>query len=195
MPLTLPTSPGPSQVTVRPVSARNDLRPAFGGSTQRLLRKGTKYAADFLMPPMTYADAMAWADLDDEADTVVMTIPQPGFAVGSPGSPQVNASGQSGSTLAIKGLTVGYQLRKGQYLSVVTGGQRFLYRVKTGATANGSGLATVTLQTMLRTPHLNNDVVEIAAPKIEGFVEAEPDRWTVGVDRLVTPVFTIEERE
>lgn len=195
MPLNLPTNPAPSQVTARPVSARNDLRPAFGGSTQRLLRKGTKYALDVVMPPMPYTTAMDWIDLDDETETVVLKVPQPGLDIGSPGAPQVNGANQTGSTLAIKGLTPGYVIRKGQFLSIMTGGQRFLYRAKAAATANGSALATVTLQTLLRYPPANNDTVEIAEPRIEGFVQANAELWTVDVARLVGLQFTIEERE
>jgi hypothetical protein len=48
---------------------------------------------------------------------------------------------------------------------------------------------------MLRVPTLNNAVVEIAQPMVEGWPTIDTDSLTVGVDGLVTPRFTLEERE
>ena len=92
----------------------------------------------------------------------------------------------------IDGLTNGYVIRKGQFLSVVTQGRRFLYRAKASVTVSG-GAATVPLRTMLRFPPADNDVVEIAQPMIEGFIR-DLGEWSVGVDRLVGLQFTVRER-
>ncbi|MNR43834.1 hypothetical protein D3C85_1625010 [compost metagenome] len=93
----------------------------------------------------------------------------------------------------IDGLPNGYVIRKGQFLSVGSAGQRFLYRAKASATSV-AGTATVPLRTMLRRPPNDNDVVEIAQPMIEGFVR-DLGEWAVGVDRLVGLQFTVRERE
>lgn len=192
--LVLPRDPAPSNMTVGLVSAKNDLTPAFGGDDQSLLRKGTRYALTFQMPPMRYVTSMNWDDLMAEGDTVLMRVFQPGFDVGAPGAPLVNGGAQAGTSLIVDGLTPNYIVRKGQFLSIVTGGQRFLYRVRAAVVANGSGQATIPLRTMLRRPPSNNDVVEIAQPMIEGFVR-EMGEWSVGVDRLVGLQFTVRERE
>lgn len=191
--LTLPTDPAPSSMSVALVSSKNTLEPAFGDGEQELLRKGSRYALTFQMPPMKYITSMDWDDLMAEGDSVLMRVFQPGFETGSPGTPRVNGAGQSGMSLVLDGLTPAYVIRKGQFLSVVTSGRRFLYRAKANATANGDGQATVSLRTMLRTPPSDNDVVEIAQPMIEGFVR-DLGEWAVGVDRLVGLEFTVRER-
>jgi len=193
MPITLPTSPAPASIAIGLISARNELSPAFGGPTQRLNRKGSRWRAVVTLPVMTYVDALAWIDLRAEADTVVLDVPQPGLVIGTPGTPLVNGAGQLGSSLAIDGLTVGYVIRKGQYLSVVISGQRYLYQATAQVTANGSGQATVAIRPMLRASPPNDAVVEIAAPKIEGFVKTDP-MFEVNAAQHVGLSFEIEER-
>jgi hypothetical protein len=191
--LTLPTDPAPAKMAVAMVSAKNTLTPAFGGAEQELLRKGTRYALTFSMPVMTYVQSMEWDDLMAEGDTVLMRVFQPGLVIANPGTPLVKGAGQAGTSLVIDGLPNGYVIRKGQFLSVVSAGQRFLYRAKASATSV-AGTATVPLRTMLRRPPNDNDVVEIAQPMIEGFVR-DLGEWSVGVDRLVGLQFTVRERE
>lgn len=194
MPLLLPNYPAAATMAVGMVRNANDLSPAFSGADQQIRRKGSRYALTFTMPSLTYVDAMPWmADLAAEGDTVVMDVVQPGLNLGSPGSPVVNGNANAGATLAIAGLTPGYVIRKGQFFSVLTAGQRYLYRAAQAATANAGGIASVSLQTMLRRQPQANDLVEIASPKIEGYVRdyADPE---VGVDHEVVLSFTIRER-
>lgn len=190
--LVLPTDPAPANMGIAMITAKNVLAPAFGDGEQELLRKGSRYALTFQMPPMRYVTSMDWDDLMAEGDTVVMKVHQPGFDTGAPGTPRVNGAGQSGSALVIDGLTNGYVIRKGQFLSVITQGRRFLYRAKASVTVSGDS-ATVPLRTMLRFPPADNDVVEVAQPMIEGFVR-DLGEWSVGVDRLVGLQFTVRER-
>lgn len=191
--LTLPTDPAPAKMAIAMVTAKNTLTPAIGGAEQELLRKGTRYALTFSMPVMTYVQSMDWDDLMAEGDTVLMRVFQPGLVIPNPGAPQVKGAGQAGTSLTIDGLPNGYVIRKGQFLSVVSVGQRFLYRAKASVTSV-AGTATIPLRTMLRRPPNDNDVVEIAQPMIEGFVR-DLGEWAVGVDRLVGLQFTVRERE
>ena len=166
---------------------------AFGDGEQELLRKGSRYALTFQMPPMRYVTSMDWDDLMAEGDTVVMKVHQPGLDTGAPGAPRVNTSGQSGRIIALKGMTPGYVVRKGQFLSIITQGRRFLYRAASATLVLENSQANVFLRTMLRFPPADNDVVEIAQPMIEGFVRDMGD-WSVGVERLVGLQFTVRER-
>ena len=193
MSLILPTEPAPASMTVALISTKNTLTPATGGDEQEIRRKGSKYALTFSMPVITYSQSMPWSDLHAEGETVVMRVFQPGFDTGAPGAPLVKGAGQIGSALIVDGLTPGYVIRKGQFLSVLTGGQRFLYRARADVTASG-GEATIQLGTLLRRPPADNAVVELAQPMIEGFVR-DLGEWTVGVDRLVSLQFTVRERE
>lgn len=195
MPLFLPTWPGPSEMTPRPISARNETRPGYGGPVGRNLRPGTRWAWDIALPPMSYEESLLWDDLLEEGDTVVMPILQPGLDLGAPGAPLVNGAMQSGRTLNLKGLTPGYLFRKGQWLSVISQGQRYAYKSRADATADGAGNLAVPLRTMIRYPLVNSAVVEIAEPKVEGWATPDPDSFKVSTDGLVSPRFTIEERE
>lgn len=194
MALILPTYPGPSSMTPRPIFARSETRPSYGGPVGRNLRPGTRWAWDIAMPPMSYVDSLAWDDLLSEDETVVMEILQPGLVIGNPGSPLVNGGSQLGRTLNIDGLSSGYTIRKGQWLSVIVDGQRYAYKAAAQVSAS-SGAAAVPLRTLIRVPPANNAVVEIAAPKAEGWATVDPDSLTVGVDGLVSLSFTLEERE
>lgn len=59
MSVTLPTTPSPRSLTPRLVTARAELRSAFGGSTQRINRLGSRWAFEVELPPMTAANALA----------------------------------------------------------------------------------------------------------------------------------------
>ena len=193
--ITLPNNATPSAMEPRLVSSRNEMSPAFGGPTQRQSRMGSKYALDYVMPPMRYDQAQEWADIDDEAATVVMRIYQPGLVIGSPGTPLVSGSGQSGSVIALKGLAAGYAIRKNQWLSISTGAQWYAYRAKSAVSADGSGNVSVPLRTMLRTSPTNNDTVAILDPKIEGYPTPADGCWSISAaDRLIRLAFTITER-
>lgn len=195
MALILPSDPAPRRMNMRKVSARNELSPAFGGDSLRLNRKGTKYAADIEFPPMTYDRGNAFTDLDAEADTVVIAVRQPDIDTGAPGAANlVKGAGQAGSSLLIDGVTPGYIFGKGWYLTHINAGRRRLYRSAAAAVANGDGEITIPLQTLLRFPPADNDVVLLGRPEIEGYVTGT-DMWDVDAeDRLVRISFTITER-
>lgn len=198
MALTLPTSPRPSKMVPRPIFTRNETRPATGaGPVGRNLRPGTRWAWDFDYPPMTYEQSLAFDDLLTEDDTIIVDILQPGLVVGAPGSGgRVNGAGQAGRMLNIKGVAPGYILRKGQWLSVLSGGQWFAYKTSAAVTVDSSGNCAVPLRTMIRAPLANNAVVEIAAPKAEGWATlAEEAHGIDALDRLVRLRFTLEERD
>ncbi|MDY6922750.1 MAG: hypothetical protein SWI22_02175 [Pseudomonadota bacterium] len=176
------------------VSSKNVLEAATGGSETELARKGDRYALTFTMPSMSYAESLEFAGIDRAGVTVVMEVQQPGVVVGAPPDPRVKGAGQAGTTLIIDGLGNGYQMKRGWFLSVITGGQRFLYRLAEPAVATAGGEALLTLQEMLRAPHADNDVVEIVTPKIEGYVR-DLKETEVGVDHEVVLQFTVRERE
>lgn len=194
--VTLPTIPGAIAMTPRLITSRSESQPAFGTPDQRFSRMGSRYAFDVKLEPMTTEEAMDWVGLETEAETCIWTIPQVEFDTKAPGNEaKVDGAGQTGTTLNIKGVTPGYLIRKGQWLNVTTSGVIYLYRAAAEAIADSSGDAAVALCTMLRKPHGDNDVVELAEPKVEGFVTVPEDAWAIaGEDRLIRLSFTIKER-
>ena len=194
MAIDLPDWPWPAKMTPRLVSARADLSPAFGGDVQRIARMGSCYAFDIDLPVMPYGDAQAWSAIDDETATCTLQIVQPGLNLGAPGTPLVNGAAQAGSSLILDGLTPRYVIQNRQWLSVTTSGRLYCYRAKGATVANASGQATVTLETMLRAVHADNDPVELAAPRIEGFCTVPEGAWAVDTAGHVALSFTIRER-
>lgn len=185
MPVLLPDAPPVSQ-GFRLITAKNVLTPAFGGDEQEILRKGTRYEFAFDMGEMDYVEALDWADLMIEGDTVVMAVHQPGLDTGAPGAPVVNGGGQVGSSLAVRGLANGYPIRKGQFLTHLTnGGRRYLYRCRTTVQAVG-GATVIPLYSLLRRPPLDGEVIEIAQPELKFDGEIDKARFRVGDSWLLT---------
>lgn len=173
MAFSLPTCPPPAEYDIRLDTLRAENSPPLGGPDSRFPRLGSRHVCDVLLENMTAAQAMLWQNrLTSEDETVVFTIPTRGLTIGSPGTPQVNGADQTGSSLSIKGLTPGYVVRENQYLPVQTAGRIYFYKARGEATANGSGIASVPINCVLRVAHANNDTILMAAPVIEGFVVA-----------------------
>lgn len=193
--LVLPTNPGPSKMTPRPISSRNEQRPASQGPVNRYMRPGTRWAWDNIMPPLSYVESLEWDDLLSESDTVIMDILQPGLDTGTPGSPVVDGGGQVGRTLNLKGLMAGYLFRKGQWISFAVQGQLFAYKVRTAITVGSDGKVALPLLTLLRLPPANNAIVDVAQPRAEGFATVDHSSLEVAEDQMVRLKWTLEERE
>lgn len=180
MTITLPTSPLAASAKPRLVSNAVQTQPIVGGVVQRKGRLGTRWALDVTLPPMRYATAMAWmADLAaSETQEVVLTWPQPPAVVGVIGAPVVNGGGQSGSSLAVRAASAGYAFKKGLFFSIVEGGRRYLHQVAAAVTANGAGVATLSVTPMLRVSPADGATLEFTTPKIQGWAQVSPG-WDI----------------
>jgi hypothetical protein len=197
MAITLPATPGPRNITARLVSRRRDLEPTFNGPTSRVRRIGSRWSIDFDLPPMTYSDAMVWvaALTSAEADTVILAVPQPGFSVGSPGSPLVNGASQLGSTIDLDGFSTSYAAKVGQWFNVTVSSRLYLYQVATAKTASADVMNDLVINPMIRASPANNSAADFATPKIEGFLSGDQTAWTVDTARHVGLSFTITEAQ
>ena len=196
MSVTLPTSPAPRSITPRLITARAELRSAFGGSVQRINRLGSRWAFDVELPPMTHAAALDWVDLLTEADTAILNLPEPGITIGSPGTPLVNGASQTGSSLVTDGWTNGYVIPKGKWFSVSVSSLLYLYQTTAAVTASGAGAATLTVRPMLRASPADNAALNVNPATVEGFVSVPDGAFGISVNRLVEGLtFTLEERK
>ena len=155
-------------------------------------RKGGRYRVRFAFPPYEPARArlMIARLIAGKQGGIRVRLPllQP---QGSPGAPVVSSA--SGRTLALTGLTPGYAILEGYWLSLVKSGQHFLHSVGVGAVANGSGAATIELNELLRDTFPAGSVVNLAVPRVEGLIEGDEASWTMPVGRRVALEFTIKE--
>lgn len=151
-------------------------------------RKGGRYTVAFTFGPYTPENGrvMVARLIAGKQGGVRVKLPLL-HSQGTPGTPLLNGAVTTGRTIAIDGLTPGYVIQEGFWLSLVKSGQHFLHSVGVGATANGSGQATIELNELLRDSFADNTVVNLAEPQVEGLL---PGDWSWGVD--VNRVFPIE---
>lgn len=192
MTFTFPVLPQGAETTFSLISNAITHRPTMGGPEQRYARLGDRFSIQVQCRSMAYRDGVGIAALLNRAVTekVRIPVPQPGLDIGSPGSPVI-ASG-AGSTVTINGFSAGYQLRAGQFFSIVHSGVRYLHQVASDVTAN-SGSATVSILPMLRTTLTAGDVCEFAQPYLEGFLTDNSNTWSFGLTKAIRVSFSVSE--
>jgi hypothetical protein len=196
MSITIQNLPRSTVYSMRAVSAANDLSPSFGGSIQRIARKGSRWAIDVSIPALAIQKCgmSLIADLvRGESQLIRMKLPD-GIEPSPYGSPLVNGAGQSGMTLVADAFTPNVVMRKGKFFSVEVSGQGFVYMVTDETVASSGGMASLPIWPMLRAPIADNTPISIATPYIEGFIAPGQD-WSISNARAVGLSFTIEERE
>jgi hypothetical protein len=174
-----------------------ELTPPLGGVTQRIDRLGSRHAIAASAPPKVIEpDGRLWISRLKRAkrEGGRIAFPQPDLVIGNPGSPQVAGNVAAGSTIPLRNLTPGYQIREGQWLSVTHNGRSYLYSVDGAVTANGSGNATVAITPLLRSQLTAGDAVNLAAPVLEGWLSGEEFAWTLDAAHTVGLQFTVTER-
>ena len=197
MAILLPTDPVPQRWTPRVLDWGGELVPVLGGEVQRLNRLGDRLAVDVVLTA-TQDAAQAQAYIArlrrGRREGALLAWPQLNLEIGNPGDPSVDGGGQAGASLAVKGLLPGYVVREGQFLSLVSDGCRYVHAVTAALTVPPSGLATLAIEPMLRVAPSDHDVVELAAPRIEGLVSGLDRGWTVDMAGTVGLAFTITEQ-
>lgn len=162
------------------------LVPPLGGEVQTINRLGTRHAIDITIPTMrTDPDGRNWAaDLSlAKLYGAIVRYRQDGLAIGDPGAPLVDGGGQLGSLLYLKGFAAGYTMRYGQALSLIVNGWRYFHKAAAETVAGGDGRMTLPIFPMLRRSPANNDVAEVAEPKLQGSLSGNEVAWT----RLTAP--------
>jgi hypothetical protein len=155
-------------------------------------RKGSRYTVGFTYGPYTpdQGRIMVARLIAGKQGGVRIKLPIL-HSQGSPGSPVVASA--TGRTLAISGLTPGYAILEGYWLSLVKTGQHFLHSVGIGATASAGGTATIELNELLRDTFTAGSVVHLAQPQVEGLIVGDEWSWQFDAN-CVTPIeFTIKE--
>lgn len=163
-------------------------------SDDYIARKGGRYRIDFSFGPYTPENGrvMVARLVAGKQGGVRLKLPLL-HDQGSPGTPRLNGAVTTGRTIEIDGLTPGYEIREGFWLSLVKSGQHFLHSVGTGATANGSGVAEIELNELLRDSFADNTVINLAEPQVEGLLTGDEWSWSVAANRLFPISFSVKE--
>ncbi|ALJ08229.1 hypothetical protein [Brevundimonas sp. DS20] len=188
--------PLPRQTThdLREITASNILRSAINGDSMVRHRMGDRWAMDVNVPAVDAANCGPGLVADlvrGKKEAVRVPVPEHFPAENYGATPTVNGSA-AGTSLPIKGLTPGVLIRKGKWLNVIYGSQRFLYQTAAEVTANGSGIATLTLTQMLRRPGVNGHQIILNKPVIEGLIPPGQS-WSMGSLPAIGVSFSIEE--
>lgn len=152
---------------------RGNVAQGSGGANFGIDRLGTRWAMVVSTPAMPMEpDGRRWGALLVKAKRrgAILAVCQDGFDVRDPGAPMIAADVASGRTIAIEGLRPRYEIRLGQWLSVIADGMRYLDQVATQVTANAAGEVVVELQNFILAPFAAGDVVELKRPKIQGTI-------------------------
>lgn len=177
------------------IESKATLVPAMRGPVQELVRGGSRWGFQVQVAALKGAAALPWHVLH-RPGPFLLDIPQPGVDVGSPGSPVVDGAGQTGTTLAIRGGSASYAFTPFQFISIISGGQRYTYQVVEAVTLSALGAGSLSLEPELRGSLADGDVVEVLAPKIEGFVKLPRAAFRLDAAGIMSNLtFTIEERQ
>lgn len=142
---------------------------AMGANLQDFTPAGRRWRFDVRLRSLTDARLDLWAGLEEAgSQTFLWPIPQLDTVGANEGSPLVDGGGQLGRTLSVKGVTAGYVIPRRTWAVVISAGKRYAYRTSAAVTAAGDGTADLPIYPNIRAVHSNEDVVEIAAPKVEG---------------------------
>jgi hypothetical protein len=179
-PILLPSKPALKTDSPAMLDWGGTLTPQNGGAVQTLQRLGTRHSLDFTLPPMpTEPLGRIWSAQLRLAKLYGALLPfgQDGFKVGAPGSPVVAGGGQGGTSLPLRGVRRGYQVRLGQAFSLVHGGRRYLHFAAEQRMAAQDGTLTLAIFPMLRVIPTDGDVCEFARPMIQGSLSGSSVKW------------------
>lgn len=190
----LPASPAPSSVEPSLIDFGFVQRPGSGAAALRIDRGGNRHAFEVTFPPMEPATARVFLSRLQQAKSAGLRLPLPllGVDQGAPGSPAVNGTDSAGTVLKLDGLRPGYVVKEGFWLTLVSGGAAYLHMATALVVADGSGLATLSVEPPLRVFPADGDTVELAAPYVEGIVTSELS-WPMPTSHLISLGFTLEE--
>lgn len=175
-----------TRITLKSSSA--DLKPFFGGPTQRIMRLADKWCVEVTMRSMTPALAGDIVNALMKGLSETLTVPV---------KDALDTSDLSDSATVAQAVTGGTSLQfanaggtpiVGQFVSVIDGSnRRYLHRVD--AVSGG----TLTVFPALKASLQVGDTIEFANPRIEGWIEGQEQSYTVGLVSNVGCQFKVNE--
>lgn len=196
--ITLPSCPPIQRAVPRLIGFFEDQTPVLGGPISRVARMGDRWAIDVETFPARYAEhGMAYLSrlVRGMREEVILAFPEPGLSALDYGVPVVASAGAAGQTLPVSGLTPGVTIREGKFLSIVISGRRYLHQVTADVVVAGDGLASLPIYPMLRRQPPAGSVIELAVPKISGFVQGRERDWQVSRSKYLPFSFSLIEVE
>lgn len=193
----LPNTPGPVAVEPELIDYGFNQKPSTGAGGLRVDRPGSRFRLQVSFSAMRADTARIFISrlIAAKSEGLRMAYPLLGVNQGNPGNPVVDGSGALGSTLPVRGLTPGYQVKEGFWLTVIDNdGVYYLHNVRANVFADASGEASLTIKPILRAPLVDGNVILLGTPTVEGVVE-ELSSFPLGLADIVDGLsFTLEEQ-
>lgn len=167
--LTWPAIVAPSKMSLYLRSNNVSHTSPFTGSTQTIVRPGSRFQADLTWETLSDEDrrtmAAFLARLNGQAGRFTWGPPAYDRRGAATGTPLVNGATQTGTTLNVDGWTSGgVAMQTGDLLSFVgANGRSELHMVVADATPSG-GATALTIAPQIRSSPADNAAVEIVAP-------------------------------
>jgi hypothetical protein len=165
-PLTIPSSTGFESFKIRPVYSTSVSKSPDSNAQQAYERPAFEWQADVVTARMTRALAAEWQvfimQLHGRAGTFLMGDPMAAQPRGTATSALVDGLHAARATsVDVKGLTPGATLLKADQLQIGS----FLYMNMDDITADGSGLATIPIESYLLEEVVDEAEVTLVSPK------------------------------
>lgn len=147
-----------------------------GGDALRVDRAGSRWAFEMTLPKMSpdQADAVIAVLLRAKSEGLEMEVPLLGRKQGIPGAPVVDGAGQTGTTIALRGLNPGYACKTGYWLTLVDAdGQKYLHKCVIGAVADVAGDLSIQIEPPIWGVFADGDEVLLAKPVVQGSYESD----------------------
>lgn len=190
-PISLPSAPGFTRVSIRPRSAVGMFASPFTYQQQVFAHQGQAWSGEFELPPMTRAEAAPWVaalvSLNGTEGTFYFGDPAWTTARGTAtGTPVIKGAAETGYDIDTDGWTAGVTgiLKAGDWVQIGTTTSAKLHMVMVDANSDGSGNSTLTLWPRVRTAFADNAPLTVTSPKgiwrVAGGVP-----WGVSTDALI----------
>lgn len=195
MPVTLPASPAPNSVNATLIDYGGIMRSGSGAAAQRVDRAGSRFRIEVGFPPIPADEGRVFLArlIQAKRDGIRLAYPLLGVSQGVPGNPVVNGAGQSGTTLNVRGCTVGHKVQEGYWLSISNGTRSYLHLVTSTAMADAAGQMALSIAPALRFPFADGASINLISPIIDGFVVGEDWSWELNLNHHLGLSVTIEE--
>ncbi len=191
-----------ASATPRFIDRGGILRPSLGGPDQRLDRLGSKWGVQFQTVPMKGEDARIWSTrlIQGTREKASIKFPQPGVSISATRDYNINGNHVANAEVLTisSGFSdqIGKTFSEGQFFSINTGDERYVHQITVGGTValvSGANRVDLQIQPPLRRLFNSGVLVEVLAPKIEGYVSGEEATWTVDHAKIYGFSFSIDE--
>ena len=185
-PISLPSAFAAARITLRQCNTVGESVSPFSAEQQIYVHQGQWWEAEITLPRMSRDNAedvgAALLSLRGKEGSFLMGDPSAATPRGSAGgTPLVDGAGQTGLTLAVKGLPLSTAnwLKAGDYIQLGSGSTSRLHKVLAAVTSSGAGKATLDIWPRLRSSPADGAAVVVSGAKGLWMLSSNKLEWDI----------------